>query len=328
MVIQTKNVLSPRERRLWESLLARVGLEPDEQTEQTVLAWDGETLAASGSRQGNLLKCIAVDPDYRGEDLTAVVLTQLRSEAFRQGHDHLFLYTKPENRRLFQGLFFYPVAHTQKAALMENRQSGISDFLTCLPKAGSAGMVGAAVMNCNPFTLGHRYLIETAARECDHVYVFVLSENKSRFSAADRLKMVQLGTRDIPNVTVLPTGPYLISSATFPTYFLKDREQAPRIHCELDIAVFGKHFVPYFGITHRYVGTEPLSPLTESYNRTLQEQLPQYGVQVREIPRLEKEAGVISASGVRALLDTGGDIHPFVPQTTYDFLTQGGNDHG
>ena len=160
------------------------------------------------------------------------------------------------------------------------------------------------------------------------MYVFVLSEDKSRFSAADRLKMVQQGTRDLPNVTVLPTGPYMISSATFPTYFLKDREQAPQVHCDLDIAVFAKHFAPHFAITRRYVGTEPGSALTEAYNRALQAQLPGYGIEVREIPRLEKEAVPVSASKVRALLDAGEDIRPFVPETTYEFLTQGGNNYG
>lgn len=328
MVTETKQCLTVREQRLWETLLARAGLEPDANTEQTVLVWDGEKLAAAGSRQGSLLKCIAVDPDYRGEDLTASVLTRLRSEAFSQGHTHLFLYTKPENRRLFQGLFFYSVAHTSNAALMENREKGIQNFLNTLPKAEPGKTVGAAVMNCDPFTLGHRYLIETAAKECDHVYVFILSEEKSRFSAADRAEMVRQGTRDLQNVTVLLTGPYLISSATFPTYFFKNREQAPKIHCDLDIAVFGKYFVPHFGITRRYVGTEPLSPMTASYNRALLEQLPKYGVQVREVPRLETNGGVISASRVRHLLDTGEDIRHLVAETTNQFLTQGGNNHG
>ena len=93
MVAEVKTNLSGRVLAQWKELLSRAGLEPDEKTEQTVLLWDAETLVASGSRQGNLLKCIAVDPDRRGEDLTAAVLTQLRTEAFRCGHSHLFLYT-------------------------------------------------------------------------------------------------------------------------------------------------------------------------------------------------------------------------------------------
>ena len=198
-------------------MLARAELEADEAVESTVLVWDDGQLIATGSRQGNLLKCIAVDESRQGEGLTATVLTQLRQDAFRAGHKHLFLYTKPKNLLQFSSLFFYPVAQTEQVLLMENQPGGIQTFLDSFPACEPAGKVGAAVMNCNPFTLGHRYLIETAARECDRLYVFVLSEDKSRFSAADRLTLVKEGTKDLKNVTVLPTGPYLISSATFPT---------------------------------------------------------------------------------------------------------------
>lgn len=328
MVVETKTILSGRSKKLWEQLLSRAGLEPDTHTEQTVLVWDAEVLVAAGSRQGALLKCIAVDPDYRGEDLTATVLTHLRSEALQQGYRHLFLYTKPENRLLFQSLFFYPVAHTRDVALLENRKNGIEEFLKTLPEGTGEKTVGAAVMNCDPFTLGHRYLIETAARECDRVYVFVLSEEQGRFSAVDRLAMVKAGTKDLQNVTVLPTGPYLISAATFPTYFLKDREQASQVQCQLDITIFGKYFAPHFGITRRYVGSEPLSPMTGSYNSALLRQLPAYGVEVKEIPRLEKDGKPVSASAVRAGLAAGEDIRMLVPKTTYQYLIQGGNDHG
>ena len=326
MEIRQNTVLRFSAKAQWEALLQKAGLTPDKDTDQTVTVWEGETLIATGSRKGNLLKCIAVDPAHRGEDLTAAVLSQLRNDAFQAGYKHLFLYTKPENRRMFEGLFFYPIAQTDTVLLMENQKNGIGTFLDGLPAAVPAQNIGTAVMNCNPFTLGHRYLIETAAKECDHVYVFVLSEDQSRFSAKDRMEMVRLGTKDLGNVTVLPTGPYLISSATFPTYFLKDREQAAQIHCQLDIEIFTKYFVPRFGITHRYVGTEPLSPMTAQYNEALKTYLKD--ITLREVFRLEKGDAPVSASKVRSLLDAGEDIRPYVPETTYQYLTQGGNENG
>jgi [citrate (pro-3S)-lyase] ligase len=303
-----------------------VGLTPDRDAEQTVTVWEQEHLIATGSRKGNLLKCIAVHPEHRGEDLTAVVISQLRADAFSAGYKHLFLYTKPENRHLFESIFFYPIARTDTVLLMEDKRGGIRNFLDTLPQAVPGRKIGAAVMNCNPVTLGHRYLVETAAKECDHVFIFVLSEDQSRFSADERMEMVRLGTADLPNVTVLPTGPYLISSATFPTYFLKDRDSAAQVHCKLDIEIFEKYFVPRFGITHRYVGTEPFSPMTAQYNDALKENL--HNVTFVEIPRLETGNTPVSASAVRAALDHNEDIRAMVPETTYRYLTQGGKIHG
>lgn len=319
---------------IWRDFLTKAGLTADENLSQTVLIWDDDALIATGSREGNILKCIAVDEARRGEDLTATVLTTLRKEAFKEGYKHLFLYTKPANKYLFSSLFFYPIAQTHDVLLMENQRNGILDFLKNLSPGPDTGLdntcsnsntlktVGAIVMNANPFTLGHRYLIEQAAAECDLLYVFVLSEDKSYFSAADRMEMVRLGTRDLTNVTVLPTGPYLISSATFPTYFIKDRENAARIQCLLDIEIFIRYFVPHFHITHRYVGTEPLSPMTEQYNCALQEHLPDKGIILKEIPRYEAEGSPVSASTVRSHLESGNikALKALLPETTMEYL--------
>ena len=321
MDIETVYTLRGQKLAAWQALLQQAALTPDMDWETTVLIWEGGELIATASRAGNLLKCIAVDDSHQGEGLTATLLTQLRQDAFQAGHSHLFLYTKPKNREMFSSLFFYPIAETADVLLMENKENGIENYLETLPDDLCGGTVGALVMNCNPFTKGHRYLIETAAKECLRVYVFVLSEDKSQFSAADRLEMVKQGTADLPNVKVLPTGPYLISSATFPTYFLKDREGAEQVHCLLDIEIFCNHYAPRLGISRRYVGTEPLSPMTAQYNEALKANLPQRGIQVREIPRLE--IGVpVSASAVRNALQTQDDetLRNMLPPTTYDYL--------
>ena len=311
----------------WTALLEKTGLHGQPDGDTTALLYEDDTLVATGTRQGNLLKYIAVDPGHQGEDLTARVLTALRQDAMEAGHRHLFLYTKPQNERMFASLFFHPIAKTDNVLLMENRRGSIGEFLAGCPVTTKGSTIGAAVMNCNPFTLGHQYLVETAAHSCDHLYVFVLSEDKSRFSAADRLEMVRRGTAHLPNVTVLPTGPYLISSATFPTYFLKDREQAGNIQCLLDIEIFAKHYAPHFGITHRFVGTEPLSPMTCQYNEALKAHLPGHGIAVTEIPRREIHGTPVSATAVRQAIEDGTDFRHLVPDTTYEYLIQGGFCH-
>lgn len=322
MDIELTRRLQGVKRDKWIAFLKNAELEPDEQVETTVLIWDEGDLIATGSRQDNLLKCIAVDPMHQGEGLTATLLTSLRQDAFHAGYTHLFLYTKPRNEFMFSSLFFYPIAKTDQVLLMENRRGGITEFLNSLPVAQCHGTIGAAVMNCNPFTKGHRYLIETAAKECDQVNVFVLSEDKSYFSAKDRLEMVRRGTQDLKNVTVLPTGPYLISSATFPTYFLKEREKATQIQCLLDIEIFARYYAPKFHITRRYVGTEPLSPMTDQYNQALREFLPGKGIELREVPRLETDGAPVSATTVRSCLHNAAALRTLVPETTLTYLTE------
>jgi len=197
--------------------------------------------------------------------------------------------------------------------MMEHRRGGVERYLASLPAYD--GESGAVVCHANPFTRGHRHLVEYAAARCPHLYVFVLSEETGDFPAADRLELVRRGTEDLPNVDVVPGGDYIISRATFPAYFLQgDPEQA---RCDLELTLFGKRIAPALGITRRFVGQEPYSPVTARYNRRMQALLPRWGISVTEIPRLEG----ISASRVRQLLRQGrlADIQPLVPETTYAY---------
>ena len=316
--------LSGSKLKKWEYFISQMGLAPDLLIEKTLLLWDGDEIIATGSRYNNILKLIAVDPFYQGNDLTSTVISELRRDAFADGYRSLFLYTKPENEAIFSSLFFYPIASTDRVLLLEDKKDGISQFVAGLPRADKCGKIGSIVMNCNPFTLGHQYLIERAASECDHLYVFVLSEDRSEFAASDRIEMVRLGTSHIENLSVLPTGSYLISSATFPTYFLKNRDNIADAQCGLDIAIFSKYFVPALGITHRFVGSEPISALTAAYNKALACNLPQKGVEVIEVERKEHNGEPISASRVRQLIEEKNfeGLNALLPQTTIDFIRQ------
>ena len=323
MYTESAKMLMGKKRGDWERFLVSASLKPDTDTDQTVTVWDDDEIIASGSRKGNLLKCIAVDPARQGEGLTATVLTELKQEAFREKKDNLFLYTKPRNRRMFEPLFFYPVAQTDQVLLMESTRNGIDRFLKKLeenPK--KEGKIGCIVMNADPFTRGHQYLAETAAGQCDRLYIFVLSEDKGTFSAEERMDLVKAGTAHLENVKVYPTGEYLISSATFPKYFLKDQETAQREHYLLDLAVFTQRFVPHFGITHRFAGTEPTCAVTGGYNRAMAEILPQHQVEFVEIPRRQAQDAAISASTVRREMGKGNleALKQLVPETTYRLI--------
>ncbi len=325
MNIEFTRRMSAKQLTLWRELIEASGLVADSPAENTALVYDGDELVATGGRDGCVLKLIAVADSHRGEDLTAAVLTELRRDAFSAGYSHLFLYTKPENRYTFESLMLYPVIESSGVLVMENKRDGLASYLASLPERAE-GKVGALVMNCDPFTLGHRALVERAASECDRVFLFVLSEDGGRFSPEARLEMVRRGTADLAGVTVIPTGPYLISRATFPTYFIKDRDRADTAACEVDIEIFTRHLAPRLGITRRYVGTEPLSPLTAKYNAVLEAALPKAGIMLTIVDRKEQNGTPISASRVRELIekrDTGA-LSTLVPDTTLDYLTEHG----
>ena len=169
-------------------------------------------------------------------------------------------------------------------------------------------------------------MIETAARQCGVLYLFIVSENKSAFSSETRLELVRRGTAHLPNVHLSATGPYLISAATFPDYFLKEEEgkvSPGELNTCLDLTIFAECFAQPLGISRRYVGTEPLDPVTAVYNKQMKEILPASGIEVIEIPRLEDSGGVLSASRVRRLLKEGNleGIRELVPPATFGYLT-------
>lgn len=183
--------------------------------------------------------------------------------------------------------------------------------------------IGAVVVNCNPFTNGHKYLIEKAAQKVDFLYIFVVEENRSFFSFTDRKLLVEKGTSHLKNIQILPSGHFIISKFTFPGYFTKE-EIAPEIDSSFDVEIFGKYVCPALNIKYRFVGTEPYCPVTKAYNNSLKELLPFYNVQLIELERFDYNGTSISATNIRKLLQEKhfDKIKKLVPITTYDFLVK------
>lgn len=300
----------------WERFLHMRGLQPDPDMERVALLYEGDALVACGALNGRVLQLIAVDETHEGAGTCARIVSALVSEAYHLNRTHLFLYTKPAHGRMFASLGFYPLVQTQDMLMCENRRGGLDAFLASIEKR--EGVCGAVVLNANPFTLGHQYLVETAAQACSWLYAFVVSEENACFSFAERFALVQAGTAHIKNCLVYGSEDYLVSRATFPTYFLKDRAQVDSARAELDLTLFGERIASALHITRRFVGTEPYCALTRAYNLQMRRMLPRWGVEVVEI---ERKDGV-SASRVRALMEQGDlvSIRPLVPDATFALL--------
>ena len=202
----------------------------------------------------------------------------------------------------------------------------LDDLSDIKVKQNISGNVGSIVMNCNPFTKGHRYLIEQAAKQVDKLVIFVVEEDKSDYPFKDRIDLVKQGTQDLDNVIVLPSGSFIISYLTFPEYFVKGQKQNDKIDPSKDVLTFAKYIAPTLGIKTRFVGEEPFDTVTRQYNESMNNILPTFGVKFVEIPRKTTDGkdDVISASKVRKLLSENkwNELIRYVPKTTYDYLVK------
>lgn len=183
-------------------------------------------------------------------------------------------------------------------------------------------LIGSIVMNCNPFTLGHRYLIEYAASRVEHLFIFAVEEDKSFFPFKDRIELIRKGTADLSNVTVIPSGQFIISAITFTDYFGKSELQDKTIDASMDLEIFGMYIAPALNINIRFAGEEPIDKVTKQYNEQMKKILPTYGIKFEEVPRKEAGGNVISASRVRQLLKLKDfkEIKKLVPRSTFEYL--------
>lgn len=288
-----------------------------------------DRMVGGGGLCGMLIKEIALSEECRGEALANSLLSRLLHEARESGVMNPMLVTKPQNERLFASLGFHTVARAAKAVLMESDPRGIKSYCDKLRKiaagfvsAQPGSRIGAIVMNCNPLTLGHKYLIAEAAAKCDRLYVIPVEEDSSEFSTAERTAMLKAVTAGFGNVTLCPGSRYIISSATFPSYFLKEKSEGSVAQMEIDSDLFRRHIAPALGATVRFVGSEPFSEVTEAYNEAMRRSFADGPLRLEVMERLCLDGVPVSATQVRrnigngraasALALTPKETHPYI----------------
>lgn len=318
-------------------LLLAEGIRRDANLDYTCGMYDEEmNIIATGSCFGNTLRCMAVSSAHQGEGLMNQIVTHLISVQFERGNTHLFLYTKCNSAKFFGDLGFYEIARIDgQIVFMENRKTGFTSYLEKLKKEteqsevfrqfscndSAKTKIAALVMNANPFTLGHQYLVEKAASENDILHLFIVSEDQSLVPFSVRKKLVLEGTAHLKNIIYHESGPYIISNATFPSYFQKDADAVMESHANLDLTIFVR-IAQALGINCRYVGEEPNSQVTGIYNEIMAKKLPENQIACKIIPRKEANGSVISASTVRTALKSGKMemLKTLVPETTLRYF--------
>ncbi len=339
----------PRQRRQIETFLQANGLRYDDVDYYAALVDESsDEMIAGGGLKGCVIKCVAVADGHKGEAVANVIVSHLLAKANEDGYQCVKLYTKPHNRQLFESLSFRLIAEAPNAILMETGVGGIerwsyelrvtndelgvrndelgvtNDELGVkndeLRIKGVRKPIGAIVMNANPFTLGHRFLVEQSSELVERLYVVVVREDCSMFSYSERKAMVIQGVRDIGNVVVVDGSDYAVSAATFPTYFLKQISDATDTQITLDLDIYRRRIAPALGATVRFFGSEPTDPLTRRYNELMHQQLGED--HVHEIQRKQQDGSPISASRVRKAMLEGRlwDAIQMVPPTTIPYI--------
>ena len=336
----------PRQRRRIEGFLQANGLRYDDVDYYAALVDESsDEIVAGGGLKGGVIKCVAVADGHKGEAVANQIVSHLIAKANAAGHQCVKLFTKPQNRPLFESLSFRFLAEAPEAILMETGVGGIAKYseelrakseeYNCYLLAGRNSVevdstklsvdtvkwsVGVIVMNCNPFTLGHRYLIERSSELVERLYVVVVREDCSMFSYSERKAMVSQGVKDLGNVVVVDGSDSAVSATTFPTYFLKRISDATDTQILLDLDIYLRHIAPALGANVRFVGSEPTDPLTRRYNELMRQQLGDD--HICEIPRMEKYGSVVSASRVRRAIEANSlwQAIKLVPSSTIPYI--------
>lgn len=134
MEIQTLNPATPRQRQRIEAFLKRNGLRIDDMNYYAAVLDDDGEMIAGGGLKDDVIKCVAVDDAHKGEAIANTLVSHLISHANQEGYGCIKLFTKPENRQLFESLSFRLLAEAPEAILMETGIGGISNTVEALKK--------------------------------------------------------------------------------------------------------------------------------------------------------------------------------------------------
>ena len=307
------------EKKNIEKFLKGFDINYEKDVDYTLAAFDGDKIVGTGSAAGRVLKCFAIDENYQGMGITNAIITRLIAYQYERGESHLFIFTKPKNIKIFSDFGFSLVEETEDVALLDNKIEELHKILKSMEDDRESG---AIVINANPMTKGHLYLIEEARKMTDLLHIFMVEEDGSTFPYEFRYKIVAEEVSKFDNVILHRGNDYIISKNTFPTYFYKDEKTVLKAYSELDTKIFGRYFVKALNIKKRFVGSEDKDLVTKNYNDTMKKILPQYGVELIEIPRIESGGQVISASVVRKLLKERKleEAYKYLPDGTIEAL--------
>ena len=319
--------LKGRNLKKLKSFLSKMNLDYNESIDYTVLLLVSDEIVATGSLASNVLVDFAIDEKMQGENLSVKLITKLLYKANEREIRDLYISTKPSNIKFFKPSGFKEIMRSDDVALLCTDQDVISKYIENIKHKipfKDDGVTAAIVMKADPFTYGHRYLVETASKSCDRLLLFVVQKGDTFFNYEQRYSMIAQGVEDLDNVYVFGTSSLMVSPLTFPSYFYKGKteKEKAKLNINLDLKIFYSEIAKKLNITKRFIGTEPYSYITDLYNQIMKKVLPSHGIEVVEIERVKSKDRFISATDVREAFLKGNfdELKILVPNTTCEEL--------
>lgn len=307
-----------------ETALSEFLLERDviyEDLDASYIIRDAGEIIATVSVKKNLIKFFYIDDKYQGEGLAIELINSALEDIIAKGYRSYFVFTKAKNENIFTSLSMDVIEKTEDVVLLEGGFFKYKDWIDIIKKDLDKDEYNAIVMNANPLTLGHEYLVDKALENDTDLIIFVLEEDASYFSTRDRYEIVKKHYQYNDRVHVYKSGSYIISRATFPTYFLKKDTDKLKVYTELDAKIFAKRIAKDLNIKKRYFGTEPIDKVTEKYNEMMKKILYEYGVESEFIERKTIDGEVISASKVRKCYENDFSVcKKYLSSDVYELL--------
>lgn len=306
-----------------EKLLCEENLKNDFIEEYAIILSDEDELIAVIGRYLNNLRCLVIKKEYRNYNLANILIDFMIKRIYKNHFKEIFVFTKPINFKIFQNLGFRIIYNNDEFGFLTNRFDLLNKYLKyLLNEKEDKENSSVIVMNANPFTKGHEYLIKKACENSSFVYVIMVSEEASLFTYKERLDMIKLAIQKFSNVKILEGSNYLVSKNVFPSYFLPSKEEVVKQQIILDSFIFVNYIVPALNIKKRFVGEEPFSITTNLYNQIMTEVFKTKEIELIIIPRKKYQDKSISATQVRKLFIQGNfeEISQLVPTSSLNYL--------
>ena len=164
MTLPAAALVTPPDRLTARRFIEAQGLPFEDAFDDLVGIYEAGSSVATGARAGYVLKMFAIDQARQGGGLLGALVTELMRLGRAAGHERLLGLHAARTRADASSSSISASSSRPDRRPCSSTAAGSSATWRAYARLRRPGPNGAVVVNGNPFTLGHLYLVETAAR--------------------------------------------------------------------------------------------------------------------------------------------------------------------